>query len=65
MTTVGIVTGGARGMGLACAQRLVRTVDQLLLVDRDESVATTAKELSATSGETAVESIVVDVTDRG
>lgn len=65
MTTVGIVTGAARGMGAACAARLVSTVDVLLLVDRDEgALAEAARELSAADGgPTAVEPVVVDVTD--
>ncbi|HEY7070376.1 MAG TPA: SDR family oxidoreductase [Acidimicrobiales bacterium] len=56
MTTVGIVTGAARGMGLACARRLVDQVDVLLLVDRDEPavIAGSAK---------LVEPFVADVTD--
>ncbi|MEV4241725.1 MULTISPECIES: SDR family oxidoreductase [Nocardia] len=63
MTSVGIVTGAGRGMGLACAQRLVDTVDVLLLVDRDEqTVGTAAEELSATVRGT-VEPFVLDITD--
>jgi NAD(P)-dependent dehydrogenase (short-subunit alcohol dehydrogenase family) len=63
MTTVGIVTGGGRGMGLACAQRLTGSVDTLLLVDRDEASAhAAAKELSATTRGT-VEPFVLDITD--
>ncbi|MFF3371800.1 SDR family oxidoreductase [Streptomyces sp. NPDC002680] len=64
MTTVGIATGAGRGMGLACARRMTGTVDTLLLVDRDEETVTAAaKELSADGG-AAVESFVLDVTDR-
>jgi len=63
MTTVGIVTGGGRGMGLACAQRLTGLVDTLLLVDRDEESANAAaKELSVTARGT-VEPFVLDITD--
>ena len=36
MTTVGIVTGAGRGMGAACAARLVDLVDVMVLVNRDE-----------------------------
>lgn len=62
MTTVGIVTGAGRGMGLACARRLAAMVDKLLLVDQDETAVTAA------AGEhpavAAVEPFVLDVTDR-
>ncbi|MGY1503243.1 SDR family oxidoreductase [Streptomyces sp. QTS52] len=65
MTTVGIATGAGRGMGLACARRLVDTVDTLLLVDRDEATVTAAaKELAAAGGGAAVEPFVLDITDR-
>jgi NAD(P)-dependent dehydrogenase (short-subunit alcohol dehydrogenase family) len=51
-------------MGLACARRLVDTVDALVLVDLDEaSVTAAADELSA-PGRAAVEPFVLDVTDR-
>src|SRR5258706_12797834 len=63
MTTVGIATGGGRGMGLACAEELAGMVDVVLLVDRDEATATaSAADLSATSG-ARVEPFVLDVTD--
>ncbi|MEW1642829.1 SDR family oxidoreductase [Streptomyces sp. NPDC091219] len=65
MTTVGIATGAGRGMGLACARRLTDLVDTLLLVDRDEpAVTAAAKELAAADQEIAVETFVLDVTDR-
>ena len=35
MTAVGIVTGAGRGIGAACAARLVNDVDVLILADRD------------------------------
>jgi NAD(P)-dependent dehydrogenase (short-subunit alcohol dehydrogenase family) len=62
--TVGVVTGAGRGMGLACADRLVDTVDALLLVDRDEASVTAAAEARSGRGPT-VEPFVVDVTDAG
>lgn len=66
MTTVGIATGAGRGMGLACARRMATTVDQLLLVDRDEGAATAAAaELAALDGAAAVEPFALDVTDAG
>lgn len=65
MTTVGIATGAGRGMGLACAQRLVGAVDSLLLVDLDEaSVAAAADQLATANPDTKVEPVVGDVTDR-
>jgi len=65
MTTVGIVTGAGRGMGLACARRLTAMVDRLLLVDRDEATVTAvAQDLSAARREAVAEPIVLDITDR-
>lgn len=62
MTTVGIATGAGRGMGYACAQRMVGTVDVLLLVDLDaDSLAGAAAELATDS--TRIEPFVLDVTD--
>lgn len=62
MTTVGIATGAGRGMGYACAQRMVGTVDALLLVDLDaDTVGVTADELNG--DRTRVEPFVLDVTD--
>jgi NAD(P)-dependent dehydrogenase (short-subunit alcohol dehydrogenase family) len=62
MTTVGIVTGAASGIGAACVQRLAGTVDVLVLADVNE-VAVTG--LAATLAErgTQCEPAVVDVTD--
>jgi NAD(P)-dependent dehydrogenase (short-subunit alcohol dehydrogenase family) len=66
MTAVGVATGAGRGMGLACAQRMVDMVDALLLVDLDEpSVAAAAVGLSTASARAAhVDPFVLDVTDR-
>ncbi len=64
MATVGIVTGAGRGMGLACARRLVEMVDSLILVDRDdEALAAAAPDLSETGSRATVEPFVLDVTD--
>lgn len=64
MTTVGIVTGGGRGMGYACAQRMTDLVDVLLLVDRDGTTAAAARDtLAKESGRAAVESVELDITD--
>lgn len=63
MKTVGVATGGGRGMGLACARRMLGVVDVLLLVDRDEtSVAAAAAELAGSG--TVVEPFILDITDR-
>jgi NAD(P)-dependent dehydrogenase (short-subunit alcohol dehydrogenase family) len=65
MTTVGIVTGAGRGMGLACARRIASMVDHLLLVDLDTAAATAASSgLSAARGTVVVEPFPLDVTDR-
>jgi NAD(P)-dependent dehydrogenase (short-subunit alcohol dehydrogenase family) len=63
MTTVGIATGAGRGMGLACAERLAGMVDQLLLVDLDETSARAAAAKLARSDRAAIEPFVLDVTD--
>jgi NAD(P)-dependent dehydrogenase (short-subunit alcohol dehydrogenase family) len=62
MTTVGIVTGGASGIGAACADRLVGTVDVLLLADVNEA-AVTARAAALTASGTTCEPVVVDITD--
>lgn len=64
MSTVGIVTGGGRGMGYACAQRVAGLVDTLLLVDRDAATADAARDvLAAENPGVTVESVVLDITD--
>jgi NAD(P)-dependent dehydrogenase (short-subunit alcohol dehydrogenase family) len=64
MTTVGIATGAARGIGQACARRMVHLVDTLLLVDLDlASLAVAVDELSASPAAGRVEPFVLDVTD--
>jgi NAD(P)-dependent dehydrogenase (short-subunit alcohol dehydrogenase family) len=64
MAAVGIVTGAGRGMGAACATRLVDTVDVMLLVDRDErAVAGAAKTLSDEDHRADVEPFCLDITD--
>jgi NAD(P)-dependent dehydrogenase (short-subunit alcohol dehydrogenase family) len=64
VSTVGIVTGAGRGMGLACARQLTGLVDTLLLADRDEAAVTAAaKDLAACGGGAAVEPAALDITD--
>jgi NAD(P)-dependent dehydrogenase (short-subunit alcohol dehydrogenase family) len=63
--TVGIVTGAARGMGAACAERMARTVDTLLLVDRDADSLEAAADALVDGGAIAtLETRVVDVKDQ-
>ena len=63
--TVGIVTGAARGMGAACADRVKDMVDALVLVDRDEvSLAAAGKRLSASHSRADIETFALDVKDR-
>jgi NAD(P)-dependent dehydrogenase (short-subunit alcohol dehydrogenase family) len=62
MTSVGIVTGAGRGMGLACARRMAGQVDVLLLVDLDEATATAAAEEISARG-AAAEPFLLDITD--
>jgi NAD(P)-dependent dehydrogenase (short-subunit alcohol dehydrogenase family) len=64
MPSIGIVTGAGRGMGAACAARLVGSVDVLMLVDRDEaSVMSGAAALSGGSHGTTLEPFPLDITD--
>jgi len=62
VTTVAIVTGGASGIGAACARRLVGTVDVLLLADVNEA-AVTARAAEIAGPGTTCEPVVLDVTD--
>ena len=62
--TVGIVTGAARGMRAACAERVAEMVDVLVLVDRNEAVLATQADLLAAAGHRAqVEPFVLDIED--
>jgi NAD(P)-dependent dehydrogenase (short-subunit alcohol dehydrogenase family) len=62
--TVGVVTGAARGMGAACADRVAEQVDTLVVVDRDEAgLAGAAKDLERRHAAT-VEPFALDVKDR-
>jgi NAD(P)-dependent dehydrogenase (short-subunit alcohol dehydrogenase family) len=61
-TSVGVVTGGARGMGLACAARMLPMVDVLFVTDRDADGAARAA-ASLASPTTRVTPIAVDVCD--
>ncbi len=63
VSTVGVVTGAGRGMGLECARRMTSMVDTLLLVDRDETTATAAAAELSARGDAAVHPYVLDITD--
>jgi NAD(P)-dependent dehydrogenase (short-subunit alcohol dehydrogenase family) len=62
MTSVGIVTGAASGIGAACAQRLAGTVDVLLLADVNAAAVNANAAALAGTGVTC-EAVVVDFTD--
>jgi NAD(P)-dependent dehydrogenase (short-subunit alcohol dehydrogenase family) len=63
MTTIGVVTGAASGMGLACAQRLCNVVDEVFLVDRNRAALDEAASTLSEEVETRSRSFVFDVTD--
>jgi NAD(P)-dependent dehydrogenase (short-subunit alcohol dehydrogenase family) len=63
--TVGIVTGAARGMGAASAERVADLVDVLFLVDRDEAAVRAAADALSSRTHAAVEYFALDVKDQG
>ncbi len=62
MTSVGIVTGAARGIGAACAARMVATVDVVVLVDLDPDATAEAAGRLSHSG-TRCEAVPGDISD--
>ena len=63
-SSVGIVTGAGRGMGAACAARLIDTVDVLLLVDREhDGTVAVAAELAAGDHRGVAGPFALDITD--
>lgn len=58
-----IVTGGASGIGLACAQRLARDGARVAVLDLDGDAADAAAAAIEAAGGTAI-GVTVDVTDR-
>ena len=64
--TVGIVTGAGRGMGAACAERMLDMVDVLVMVDRDDTLLATQADMLADAGRRAqLDPFVLDVKDPG
>jgi NAD(P)-dependent dehydrogenase (short-subunit alcohol dehydrogenase family) len=62
VSRVGVVTGAARGIGAACAARMVGTVDILVVVDLDPAAtAATASRLSDSG--TQCEPVAADIGD--
>jgi NAD(P)-dependent dehydrogenase (short-subunit alcohol dehydrogenase family) len=60
---VSVVTGAARGMGLACAQRLAADGHALILVDLHDGIGEVASGLAKDAG-VAAEGYRCDITDR-
>jgi NAD(P)-dependent dehydrogenase (short-subunit alcohol dehydrogenase family) len=60
---VGIITGGASGIGAATARLLAAEGARLLLVDRNADGLTTTREAIAADGGPEAETFVADVTD--
>jgi NAD(P)-dependent dehydrogenase (short-subunit alcohol dehydrogenase family) len=62
---IGVVTGGARGMGRACVTPMSGLVDRVLVVDRDEGgLGVALEELRSAGCGAEVEPFLLDVTDR-
>jgi NAD(P)-dependent dehydrogenase (short-subunit alcohol dehydrogenase family) len=60
---ISVVTGAARGMGLACAERLAAEGHSLLLADLHPSIESVATDMAKTHG-VPVEAVTCDVADR-
>ena len=57
-----VVTGGGRGIGLACAEALAEAGARLVVIDRDEALAASGAAALSARG-FAAETLVLDVTD--
>ena len=62
VASVALVTGAGSGIGAACAQRLVGTVDVLIVADVNESAVTEQAASLANRGSTC-EPVTLDITD--
>lgn len=59
---VAVVTGGGRGIGLACCQALAEAGAQVVIIDREEAIASSGRQALADLGYKA-DAHVLDVTD--
>src|SRR5262245_40271828 len=59
---VAVVTGGGRGIGLACVEALAEAGARVIIADRDEALADEARAALRTKGFDA-EIVIMDVTD--
>lgn len=59
-----VVTGGGRGIGLACAEALAEAGARIVIIDREEAVADAGRQALAAKG-IAADIFVLDVTDSG
>jgi len=59
---VAVVTGGGRGIGLACCQALAEAGAQVVIIDREEAIASSGRQALADLGYQA-DAHVLDVTD--
>jgi NAD(P)-dependent dehydrogenase (short-subunit alcohol dehydrogenase family) len=62
MTTVGLVTGAASGIGAACAHRLAGTADVLVLADLNEAGVRACADELGTRGANC-DAVAIDLTD--
>jgi len=59
---VAVITGGGRGIGLACAEALAEAGARIVIIDRDEAIAESGKQALAAKG-FAADTLVLDVTN--
>jgi NAD(P)-dependent dehydrogenase (short-subunit alcohol dehydrogenase family) len=59
---IAVVTGGGRGIGLACAEALAEAGARIVIIDRDEAVAESGKQALSSKG-VAADTLVLDVTN--
>jgi NAD(P)-dependent dehydrogenase (short-subunit alcohol dehydrogenase family) len=59
---IAVVTGGGRGIGLACAEALAEAGARIVIIDRDEAVAESGRQALSSKG-VAADTLVLDVTD--